>query len=68
MAVTRKIVGDFGFHHKVHSSSVFCSDLMNYLESVEDSDGGVGSSGGPGAPAANGSAPILLNRSPVNSK
>ena len=42
----------------------FCSDLMNYLESVEDREG-VGDGGGP--PAANGALPIL-NRSPLNSK
>ena len=39
----------------------FFSDLMNYLESVEDSDvGGGGSGTGPVAP--------ILNRSPMNSK
>ena len=41
----------------------FCSDLMNYLESVEDREG----DGDGGPPAANGALPIL-NRSPLNSK
>ena len=43
-----------------------CSDLMNYLESVEnDKESGSESGGGQ---SSNGTAMPILNRSPMNSK